>query len=170
MSNSPSFAGRLLSGWDEENRQWEAEGLRRVRRTVIPGANGQDEIDGRRLWNYGTNDYLGLARHPQVIAAAIAALEKFGAGARSSALIVGRTERHAQLESRLTAFEGSAATLLFPSGYAANSGVVSALATSGDLIFCDRLNHASLVDGCRLDVAASSRLASSTFCFRKFRQ
>ena len=142
-----------LTGWDDENRRWIEEGLQRVRRTVIPGENGRDQIDGRSLWNFGTNDYLGLARDPRVVAAATEALSKYGAGARASPVVVGRTGIHEELEARLAEFEGTAAALVFPSGYAANTGVIAALVGAEDVVFCDRLNHASLVDGCRLSGA-----------------
>lgn len=128
-------------------------GLLRERRRVTPLEEGWCEVDGRRLRNFATNDYLGLAGDPRVQAAAACALDEAGAGARASALVAGRTEWHARLERRLAEFEGTEAALLFPTGYAANVGAITALVGAGDVVLCDRLNHASLIDGCRLSGA-----------------
>ncbi len=131
----------------------ERAGLRRNRREVRPLPDGACEIDGRRLWNFASNDYLGLAGDPQVVAAAHAAIADAGVGARASALVAGRTEWHAWLEQALARFEGQEAAILFPTGYAANVGTIAALVDENDTVFCDRLNHASLIDGCRLSGA-----------------
>jgi 8-amino-7-oxononanoate synthase len=105
------------------------------------------------LLSFSSNDYLGLAAHPEVLAAAAetAAREGFGAGA--ARLVTGDLPAHRALERDLAAFTGSPAALLFPSGYQANLGVVTALAGPGDLIVSDAANHASLIDGCRLSRA-----------------
>ena len=137
----------------EELRDWASQGLLRRRRSVRPLADGWCEVDGRRLLNFASNDYLNLAGDPRVIAAAAEALSAWGVGSRASALVCGRTTWHEQLERRLAEFEGQPAALLFPTGMAANVGTVSALAGPGDIVLCDRLNHASLVDGCRLSGA-----------------
>lgn len=134
----------------EELRQ---QGLLRRRRVVTPLAGGGCEIDGKTLRNFAGNDYLDLARDPRVVAAAVAATQSDGAGASASALVTGRTKWHDELERRIASFEGAEQALLFPTGYAANVGTLSALAGADDEIFCDRLNHASLVDGCRLSGA-----------------
>lgn len=131
----------------------ESAGLRRARRAVRLLAGGACEIDGRRLWNFASNDYLGLAGDPRVVAAAQAALADSGVGARASALVAGRTEWHARLEQALARFEGQEAAIFFPTGYAANVGTIAALVDENDVVFCDRLNHASLIDGCRLSGA-----------------
>ncbi|RLT09175.1 MAG: 8-amino-7-oxononanoate synthase [Planctomycetota bacterium] len=131
----------------------ESAGLRRARRVVRPLAGGACKIDGRRLWNFAGNDYLGLAGDPQVVAAAQTALSESGVGARASALVAGRTEWHARLEQALARFEGQEAAVLFPTGYAANVGTIAALVDENDVVVCDRLNHASLIDGCRLSGA-----------------
>ncbi|HUQ72089.1 MAG TPA: 8-amino-7-oxononanoate synthase [Planctomycetaceae bacterium] len=128
-------------------------GLLRRRREFRLLSDGWCEIDGRRVRNFAGNDYLCLASDPRVIAAAEAALREYGIGARASALVCGRTEWHAYLEQTLAAFEEQPAAILFPTGMAANIGTVAALAGAGDVIFCDRFNHASLVDGCRLSGA-----------------
>ncbi len=142
------------SPWiSEELAALESAGLRRARRIVRPLAGGACEIDGRRLWNFASNDYLGLAGDPRVVAAAQVALTEAGVGSRASALVVGRTEWHARLEETLAKFEGQEAAILFPTGYAANVGTIAAMVDENDVVFCDRLNHASLIDGCRLSSA-----------------
>uniref|UniRef100_A0A7C2K133 8-amino-7-ketopelargonate synthase n=1 Tax=Schlesneria paludicola TaxID=360056 RepID=A0A7C2K133_9PLAN len=128
-------------------------GLLRRRRELRVLPDGWCEIDGQRVRNFAGNDYLGLANDPRVVAAAEAALREYGVGARGSALVCGRTEWHARLERTLAEFEGQPAAMLFPTGMAANIGTVAALAGEQDVVFCDRFNHASLVDGCRLSGA-----------------
>lgn len=129
------------------------EGLLRRRRITRWLTNGECEVEGRVVANFIANDYLNLAGNPRVVAAAEEALRQTGVGARASALLGGRTEWHVQLEERIARFEGEEAAILFPSGMAANLGVVSALVGKDDALFCDRFNHASLVDGCRLSGA-----------------
>ena len=110
-------------------------------------------IDGRELVNFGSNDYLGLAADPRLAAAVAQALQREGWGSGASPLITGHAALHARLEERLAAMEGAEAALLFPSGFAANLGAVAALVGGGDVVFSDRNNHASLLDGCRLSRA-----------------
>lgn len=137
----------------DELSRLETAGLLRTPRTVRPLPGGWCEIEGRRLRNFAGNDYLGLAGDERVVAAAAEALHSAGSGARASALVTGRTDWHARLEQRLAEFERTEAALLFPTGYAANVGTIAALVGHGDVVLCDRLNHASLVDGCRLSGA-----------------
>ena len=137
----------------EELSDWASQGLLRGRRSVQPLADGWCEVDGRRVLNFASNDYLNLAGDPRVTAAATEALSTSGVGSRASPLVCGRTTWHARLERRLAEFEGQPAAILFPTGMAANIGTVAALAGSGDVILCDGLNHASLIDGCRLSNA-----------------
>jgi len=111
------------------------------------------EVAGRPLINFASNDYLGLAADPRLSEAAAKACQATGVGRGSSPLICGRSTIHAELERRLAEFEHAEAALLFPSGFAANAGVVPALADRGDAIFADAKNHASLIDGCRLSRA-----------------
>jgi len=111
------------------------------------------EVAGQRLINFASNDYLGLAADPRLAAAAAEACRATGVGRGSSPLVCGRSTVHAELERRLAEFEHAEAALLFPSGFAANAGVVPALADRGDAIFADAKNHASLIDGCRLSRA-----------------
>jgi glycine C-acetyltransferase/8-amino-7-oxononanoate synthase len=106
-------------------------------------------LGGRPVLLLCSNNYLGLAEHPQVREAAAEAALRWGAGAGASRLISGNMEPHRQLESRLAEFEGYEAALLFGSGYLANTGTIAALAGAGEVVFSDRLNHASIVDGCR---------------------
>lgn len=121
-----------------------AEGLRRELR---PRAAVEPVID------LASNDYLGLARDPRVIDAAVAATREWGAGSTGSRLVTGSTELHAELESELAAFCGAPAALVFSSGYTANLGAVAALSGRGSLIVSDAASHASLVDACRLSRA-----------------
>lgn len=128
-------------------------GLLRRRRVTHLLPDHRCEIDSRPILDFASNDYLNLARDPRVIAAAIEALQVSGAGARASALVCGRTQWHVALERQLAEFEQQPDAILFPSGMAANVGTITALCGSEDLILCDRFNHASLVDGCRLSQA-----------------
>lgn len=114
-------------------------------------------IDGREALLFAGNDYLGLASHPRVIAAATAATESYGASAGAARLITGNSGLYRQLEERVAAFKGKEAALVFPSGYMANLGLISAIAGPGDTIYMDRLNHASLYDGWRLAGAELKR-------------
>ncbi len=138
---------------DGELQSLETNGLRRRRREVMPLADGRCRVDSRELVNFASNDYLNLARDPLVIAAARFALDEIGVGAGASALVSGRTRWHVALEGRLARFELQPAAVLFPTGFAANVATICALASEGDAIFSDRLNHASLIDGCRLSRA-----------------
>jgi 8-amino-7-oxononanoate synthase len=134
--------------------QLERNGLRR-RLTIRSGPQtAHVEIGGRGLVNFGSNDYLGLAADERLAAAARAASEREGWGSGASPLVSGRSESHAALERRLAEFEGAEAALVFPSGFAANAGVIPALVEEPDAIFGDAKNHASLIDGCRLAKAA----------------
>lgn len=128
--------------------------LRRPRREGRRLAGGKITRDGRELLDFASNDYLGLSNDSQVVAAAAAALADYGIGSGASALVTGRSSWHAVLERSLAAFEGEDDAVLFPTGYAANVGTLTSLISANDVVFCHRLNHASLVDGCRLTGAA----------------
>ena len=110
-------------------------------------------LDARRLLNLSSNNYLGFADHPRLKEAAIEAVQTYGCGTGSSRLIVGTLPLHTLLEERLAAFVESEAALLFSSGYTANMGVISSLVGPRDVILGDALNHASIIDGCRLSGA-----------------
>ena len=103
--------------------------------------------------SFGSNDYLGLSHHPAVIEAAQQALHRWGAGAGASRLVTGTRPVHEQLEARLARWKRCPAALVFPTGYAANLAVLTAVADAGVTIFSDELNHASIIDGCRLSQA-----------------
>lgn len=128
--------------------------LRRSCRRVEAVEGGRILIDGRWRVNLAANDYLGLTRHPRVVAAAREALERFGAGSGSARLIAGTSPLHEALEEKIARFKQAEAALVFPTGYMANLGVVTALMGPEDLVLSDRFNHASLIDACRLSGAA----------------
>lgn len=119
----------------------------RERRGAVVLAGGRPVID------FSSNDYLGLAGDPRIADAISAALQREGTGAAAARLISGTNELHEDLEVALAAFKGTEAALLFANGYAANTGAIPALASRGDVIYADALNHASLIDGCRLSRA-----------------
>jgi 8-amino-7-oxononanoate synthase len=110
-------------------------------------------MDGRKLLNFSSNDYLGLSNHPRVKEAAIRAVEQFGAGSGASRLICGSLAPHHRLEEALAAFKGTAACLAFSSGYATALGAITSFATKDDVVILDRLSHASLIDAARLSGA-----------------
>jgi 8-amino-7-oxononanoate synthase len=130
-----------------------ARGLRRRRRCVgamaAAGSILEPVIDGRRLVNFCSNDYLGLAGEVRVAEAMRAAASRWGAGAGAAHLVTGHTTEHHALEEELAAFTGREAALLFSTGYMANAGAITALAARTEVVLQDRLNHASLVDGAR---------------------
>jgi 8-amino-7-oxononanoate synthase len=128
-------------------------GLHRHLRLRQQPQSAQLRIDGRDVVNFGSNDYLGLAADPRLGAAVAAAITADGWGSGASPLVTGYGQLHRQLEQRLAEFEAAEATLLFPSGFAANLGTIAALVGPGDTVFTDRKNHASLLDGCRLSRA-----------------
>jgi 8-amino-7-oxononanoate synthase len=108
---------------------------------------------GREYVNFSSNDYLGFACRPEIVESLKGATERYGFGSGASRLLAGGTDLHCELESRIAEFKATESALLFASGYAANAGIIPALASSGDVIFSDELNHASIIDGCRLSRA-----------------
>ncbi len=128
-------------------------GLHRRLRLVESPQGPRVTLDGTEVLLLCSNNYLGLADHPRVRQAAADAAERFGAGAGASRLISGNMALHERLEKRLAAFTGYETALLFGSGYLANLGTVSALAGRGQVVCSDELNHASLIDGCRISRA-----------------
>nr|WP_233278338.1 8-amino-7-oxononanoate synthase [Myxococcus stipitatus] len=144
----------MASSWAREDlASLQARGLRRYLEPLESPQGPVVRVGGETLVNFSSNDYLGLAASPSVRAAAIAAVERHGVGTGASRLVMGDTSAHHRLEARLMAFERAEAVLLFNSGYAANTGILPALVGVGDAVFSDALNHASLVDGCRLSRA-----------------
>lgn len=135
------------------------QGLHR-RRRILDTPQGVEVVsEGRRLLNFSGNDYLGLANHPEVIAALKRGADRFGAGAGAAHLVSGHSRAHHALEEELAEFTGRERALLFSTGYMANLGVISALLGRGDTVFEDRLDHASLLDGALLSGARLQRYA-----------
>ena len=135
-----------------ENDAIAASGRWRSVRTLDRGGV-EATVDGRGVVSFASNDYLGLTQHPAVIAAAHEALDRYGTGSGSARLIVGGRPPHTELEEALAAWKSQQRALLFPTGFAANLGVLSVLGGPGVTICSDELNHASIIDGCRLSKA-----------------
>ena len=135
---------------EERLEEIRSRGLYRRMRVVSGPQGPRVLLDGQPVLLLCSNNYLGLADHPRVREAAAEAAMRYGAGAGASRLISGNMRIHRRLEEHLCEFKRSEACLLFGSGYLANTGVIAALAREGDVVFSDRLNHASIVDGCRL--------------------
>lgn len=142
-----------MRDWDADLRQLQADGLYRSLRDMAPHAGPTVRIDGRDMLMLASNDYLGLRTHPRVVRRMQEAAACWGAGSGASRLISGNTCLFGQLEERLAALKQTGAALVFSTGYMANLGLLQALAGPGDVIFSDALNHASIVDGCRLSRA-----------------
>lgn len=129
------------------------QGLLRQLRTRRGPQAATVEIDGQTYINFASNDYLGLANEARLLAAVKRSVQRSGWGGGASPLIVGHSDEHTKLEAALAHFEQTEAALLFPTGFAANSTVIPALVGTGDTIFSDASNHASIIDGCRLSGA-----------------
>lgn len=142
---------------DRELAKLEAAHLKRVRRTPQNPCGPKMALDGRQLVAFASNDYLGLANDPALKQGAIAAVEYWGVGAGASPLVSGRLGIFDALEQRLAEFAQRDAALFFPSGFQANLGVLTALTDRHDVIFADRVNHASLIDGALLSRAEHCR-------------
>ena len=147
-------------GWREaldlELAELDAHALRRRIVTPESGQGPRVEIDGETLLNFTSNNYLGLATDPRLIAGAVDAARRYGTSVSASRLLAGSTPLHDALERRLAALKGCEAALLFSAGYLANLGVLTALAGPDAEVFSDELNHASIIDGCRLARARAS--------------
>jgi 8-amino-7-oxononanoate synthase len=139
-----------MSDIEERLQEIEELGLDRRMRLVSGPQGPRVLLDGKRVLLLCSNNYLGLANHPQVRNAAALAAMRYGVGTGASRLVSGNMTLHRRLEERLADFNGSESCLLFGSGYLANTGVIAALAREGDVVFSDELNHASIIDGCRL--------------------
>src|SRR5215208_7194694 len=137
---------------DLQDRLDELKGLGLYRRMrMVSGPQGPRVVlDGKPVLLLCSNNYLGLADHPRVREAAADAAMRWGVGAGASRLVSGNMTLHRRLEERIAAFKGTQSAVLFGSGYLANLGVVPALARPGEIVFSDELNHASIIDGCRL--------------------
>lgn len=144
-----------------ELEQIKQQGLYRSRRVMTSPQGVDIQIDGRQLVNFSSNDYLGLANHPEVINSFNKATESYGVGSGSAHLICGHSYSHHALEEELAEFTGRERALLFSTGYMANLGVLSALLNREDRVFQDKLNHASLLDGGLLSGAKFKRYLHS---------
>ena len=142
-----------MSGIADRLEELRDSGLYRRLRLVEGRQGPRITLDGRDVLLLCSNDYLGLAAHPRVRNAAAEAAMRWGAGSGASRLISGNMQPHQRLERRVAEFKGYESALLFGSGYLANSGTISALAGRGEVVFSDELNHASIIDGCRLSRA-----------------
>src|SRR6266568_6076676 len=142
-----------LKTFYEELDELRAEGLYRHMRLVEGSQGSRVMLDGRETIMLCCKNYLGLADHPLLKEAAIRAVERYGTGSGAARLVSGNMELHEALEARIAAFKGTEAALVFNSGYAANTGIIPALVGRGDIVFSDRLNHASIVDGALLSRA-----------------
>lgn len=138
---------------EEELNQIRDKKLFRVLTELQSGQSPEIFIEGKRYILLASNGYLGLTTDPKVKEAAKEALEKYGTGSGGSRLVSGSTDLHRKLEERMAAFKKTEATILFSSGYHANVGAIPALVGAGDVIYSDELNHASIIDGCRLSRA-----------------
>src|ERR1700727_746464 len=133
--------------------EWKGAGTyQRLRELEGPSA-AESRVDGKEVINLASNNYLGLTTHPKLIEAAIEATRKYGAGSGAVRTISGTMDLHMELEQRIARFKNVEACVVFQSGFAANSGTVSAVLSPEDHIVSDELNHASIIDGCRLSKA-----------------
>jgi glycine C-acetyltransferase len=143
-----------LSYLADDLEQMKAQGLYRHLRVLEDEQRAHTTFDGRSVVNLSSNNYLGLTTHPRLREKALAAIERYGVGTGSVRTIAGTMSLHMELERRLAEFKHTEATVVFQSGFAANAGTVSAILTKEDVIISDELNHASIIDGCRLSRAA----------------
>jgi glycine C-acetyltransferase len=122
-------------------------------RTLSSAQGAWVVVDGKKVLNFCSNNYLGLANHPKLIAAAKSAIDTYGVGPGAVRTIAGTMDLHTELEKRIAAFKGVESAITFQSGFTANTGTIQALVGKNDIIFSDALNHASIIDGCRLSGA-----------------
>jgi glycine C-acetyltransferase len=142
-----------LSYLHDQLDQWRQEGTYQRLRILQSESAAESQFDGKLVINLASNNYLGLTTHPKLREAAIEAIKKFGVGSGAVRTISGTMAIHIELEERIADFKHAEASVVFQSGFAANAGTVSALLTPDDHIVSDELNHASIIDGCRLSRA-----------------
>jgi glycine C-acetyltransferase len=142
-----------LSYLHDQLDEWRREGTYQRLRILQSESAAESRFDGKQVINLASNNYLGLTTHPKLREAAIEATRKFGVGSGAVRTISGTMSLHIELEERIAAFKRVEACVVFQSGFAANAGTVSAILTPGDHIVSDELNHASIIDGCRLSRA-----------------
>ena len=138
----------------DELQALDAQGLRRTLRVLEGKQAAAARVDGREVVNLSSNNYLGLTSHPVLVERALKATEALGVGSGSVRTIAGTMAIHLELEERLAAFKRTEAVVVFQSGFTANAGTVSSILTKDDVVISDELNHASIIDGCRLSRAA----------------
>src|SRR5436853_114757 len=138
---------------DDELADRKDQGLLRVRPSLQSAQGIRVRWRGRDYLNFACNDYLNLAANPRVISATSRAARRYGCGAGASPLVAGYLPPHRLLERELARWEGTEAALVLSSGFAANLAAITALVSAGDAVFSDALNHASIIDGCRLSRA-----------------
>ncbi|MDE2180638.1 MAG: 8-amino-7-oxononanoate synthase [candidate division NC10 bacterium] len=149
----PPLRDNMIQSLQRELDSLKAEGLYRWLRQVDGPQGSRIHVDGREAIHFAGSDYLGLACHPRLKQAACQATMQYGCGVAAARLISGNHDLYPQLEKRLARFKQAETALLFSTGYQANLGVISTLMNSQDVVFSDALNHASIVDGCRLSRA-----------------
>ena len=137
----------------EQLQSWRDAGTFQRLRTLESACEPVSRFDGREVINLASNNYLGLANHPKLVEASVDAAKRFGAGSGAVRTISGTMSLHVQLEERIASFKNVEACVVFQSGFAANAGTVSAVLTPEDHVISDELNHASIIDGCRLSKA-----------------
>src|SRR5437667_3928938 len=138
-----TWLGEQLDGLREQN-------LYKPLVELQSGQGGRITVNGKRVINLSSNNYLGLANHPKLKEAAIKAVQEWGAGAGAVRTIIGTMTVHEELERRLAQFKHVEAAIVFQSGFTANAGTIPTITTKEDVIISDELNHASIIDGCRL--------------------
>ncbi len=144
---------KKLAWLDEELQNLHSAGLYNHIRTLGSPQGAWLIVDGKNVLNFCSNNYLGLANHPRIVRAAKKALDQYGVGPGAVRTIAGTMDLHVELDRRLAAFKGVRSAITFQSGFTANLGTIPALVGRGDVIFSDSLNHASIIDGCRLSRA-----------------
>jgi len=144
---------KKLAWLDKELQNLHDAGLYNQIRTLGSPQGAWLVVDGKKALNFCSNNYLGLANHPRIVAAAKKALDQYGVGPGAVRTIAGTMDLHVELDRRLAAFKGVSSAITFQSGFTANLGTIPALVGRGDVIFSDSLNHASIIDGCRLSRA-----------------
>jgi glycine C-acetyltransferase len=145
--------GNPLAYLHDQIEQWKSEGAYQRLRVLETANRPESRLDGKEVINLASNNYLGLTTHPKLIEAALDAVRKYGVGSGAVRAISGTMTLHMQLEERIAAFKKVEACVVFQSGFTANAGTVSAILTPEDHIVSDELNHASIIDGCRLSRA-----------------
>src|SRR6266404_3733123 len=146
MANALAYLTDQLKSWRKAGT---FQHLRELESACVPVA----KFDGKDVINLASNNYLGLANHPKLVEAEIEAAKRYGAGSGAVRTISGTMSLHLELERRIAAFKNVEACVVFQSGFAANAGTVSAILGPEDHIISDELNHASIIDGCRLSRA-----------------